>query len=101
MLNGMISCKRGINSTRTIQSSAATLKAELLDRIPVYKVLQEAMPEDISRAISKEKKDSPALGIALKKHVDQVYPSGGKLVAQEDTHKKTNLWRVEFAGGWI
>ena len=81
--------------------SAATLKAELLDRNPVYKVLQEAIPEDISRAISKEKKDSPALGIALKKHVDQVYPSGGKLVAQEDTHKKTNLWKVEFAGDGV
>jgi len=77
---------------------AATLKEELLDRNPVYKVLQEAMPEDISRAISREKKDSPALGIALKKHVDQVYPSGAKLVAQEDAHKKTNLWKVEFAG---
>lgn len=81
--------------------SAATLKAELLDRNPVFKILQDAMPEDITRAISKEKKDSPALGIALKKHVDQVYPSGIKLAATEDSHKKVNLWKVEFAGDGV
>lgn len=59
-----------------------------------YKDLQAAMPDDVSRAISKGNRSTGALGSVLSKHADQVYPSGLKLTKDQDRHAKKNEWRV-------
>lgn len=51
------------------------------------------MPPEIVTAI--ERKGAVALGLALKKRVDQVFPSGRMLVRIWDAHTKRTTWLVK------
>lgn len=73
--------------------TAGLLRSELTSNEEIYATFQEAIPEDVAEAISKGK-DSLRLSHVLRKHLDQVYPSGRKLCQVRDEHRKQNLWQV-------
>ncbi|NPV61327.1 MAG: hypothetical protein HPY61_01630 [Methanotrichaceae archaeon] len=78
--------------------SAGTLRDDLISTNPISRTLQDAMPDDVSEAVRKDRRASLSLGVTLGKHIDQIYPSGRKLCREKDSHSKANLWKVEFAG---
>jgi len=73
---------------------AGLLRDELTAIDQTFRCLQDAMPEDVSEAVSRDRKRSPALARVLVKHLDQVYPSGRKLCRVVDRHTKMSLWKV-------
>ena len=77
--------------------TAAQLKKRLTDSGPGANPenfgLQAEMPPEIVTAI--ERKGAVALGLALKKRVDQVFPSGRMLVSIWDAHTKRTTWLVK------
>lgn len=76
---------------------AGQLKDDLTSFLHIYDTFKEAMPDDIATAIDKSRNGSLSLSHVLKKHLNQVYPSGRKLTQVKDTHTKNNLWKVESA----
>ena len=56
------------------------------------------MPEDVLEAVNRGK-DSMRLAMTLRKHLDQVYPSGRKLSQAWDGHNKQKLWLVDTPAG--
>lgn len=77
--------------------TAAQLKKRLIDSSnPEFNPnigLQAEMPSEIVAAV--EKKGAVALGLALKKRVDQMFPSGRMLTAEKDSHTKGTKWIVK------
>lgn len=74
--------------------SSGMLRDELISTDQIYKTLQDAMPDDVAEAVGKDRKRSLSLGHVLRKHLDQIYPSGRKLCQEKDSHSKTSLWKV-------
>jgi hypothetical protein len=74
--------------------TTGTLRDELTSGEEIYKTFQEAMPEDIAKAIEKGKKNSLSLANVLNAHRDQIYPSGRKLCGEKDSHRKQMVWKV-------
>ena len=52
------------------------------------------MPEEIITATDKTKRGAVALGQVLHRRAEQVFPSGRKIVATQDTHTKATWWSV-------
>ncbi|OPY57593.1 MAG: hypothetical protein A4E49_00020 [Methanosaeta sp. PtaU1.Bin112] len=79
--------------------TAAQLKRRLTDSknpdINDNLGLQAEMPPEIIAAV--EKKGAVALGLALKRRVDQVFPSGRMLTHEKDSHTKGIKWLVKTA----
>jgi len=77
--------------------TAAQLKRRLTDsRNPDINDnlgLQAEMPPEIIAAV--EKKGAVALGLALKKRIDQMFPSGRMLTHEKDSHTKGIKWLVK------
>jgi len=77
--------------------TAAQLKKRLTDSGPGSNPenfpFQAEMPAEIIAVI--EKKGAVALGLALKKRVDQMFPSGRMLIKELDSHKKQIKWLVK------
>jgi hypothetical protein len=73
---------------------AGVLRDELASLDPIYATFIESMPEDVAEALSKSYAGSLKLGLVLRKHLNQVYPSGRKLAQEMDTHGKVALWKV-------
>ncbi|HUM81538.1 MAG TPA: hypothetical protein PLQ38_07130, partial [Methanothrix sp.] len=82
---------------RNTAITAAQLKNRLTDSGPGANPenfpFQAEMPPEIVTAI--ERKGAVALGLALKKRVDQVFPSGRMLVSIWDAHTKRTTWLVK------
>ena len=74
--------------------SAGELRNNLISTAQVYRTFQESMPDDVANAVSKERRASLSLGVVLRKHLNQVYPSGRKLTQEKDTHTKSGMWKV-------
>ncbi len=74
--------------------SAGMLRDELISTDQIYRTLKDAMPDDVAEAVGKDRKRSLSLGHVLRKHLDQIYPSGRKLCQEKDSHNKTSLWKV-------
>jgi hypothetical protein len=79
--------------------SAGMLRDELTSFAPIYATFRDSMPDDVAEAVSKTNRGSLKLGVELRKHLNQVYPSGRKLTQFEDKHNKAKLWQV--AGSWV
>jgi hypothetical protein len=77
--------------------TAAQLKKRLTDSGPGANPenfpFQAEMPAEIIAVI--DKKGAVALGLALKKRVDQMFPSGRMLIKEKDSHKKQIKWLVK------
>jgi len=77
--------------------TAAQLKKRLTDSGPGANPdnfpLQAEMPAEIIAAV--EKKGAVALGLSLKKRVDQMFPSGRMLTHEKDSHTKGIKWLVK------
>ncbi|WP_286857417.1 hypothetical protein [Methanosaeta sp. UBA356] len=77
--------------------TAAQLKKRLTDSGPGANPenfpFQAEMPAEIIAVI--DKKGAVALGLALKKRVDQMFPSGRMLTAEKDSHTKGIKWLVK------
>jgi len=82
------------NLHRDDKITAAMLKRELTDYQLVYRSLQNEMPEEIIIATDKTKRGAVALGQVLHRRAEQVFPSGRKIVATQDTHTKATWWSV-------
>jgi hypothetical protein len=74
--------------------TSGMLKIELTDIQPIYKPIQSEMPEEIIKATDKGTRGAVGLGKALSRHVDQVFPSGRKLIVEVDSHTKGKKWSV-------
>jgi hypothetical protein len=74
--------------------TAGQLRDELLSDYPIYHTFQDSMPDDVAKAVGKDYRASLSLGVVLRKHLDQVYPSGRKLTQVKDAHTKAGLWKV-------
>lgn len=77
--------------------TAAQLKKRLTDSGPGANPenfpFQAEMPAEIIAVI--DKKGAVALGLALKKRVDQMFPSGRMLTHEKDSHTKGIKWLVK------
>lgn len=82
--------------------TAAQLKRRLTDsRNPDINDnlgLQAEMPPEIIAAV--EKKGAVALGLALKKRIDQMFPSGRMLTHEKDSHTKGIKWLVKTVAAY-
>jgi len=78
--------------------TAAQLKIELTDVQSIYKPFQNEMPEGIIKATDKGTRGASMLGQALHLRVDQVFPSGRKLIGTQDKHTKAMKWSVIVVG---
>jgi hypothetical protein len=74
--------------------SAGALRDELISTDQIYRTLRDSMPDDVAEAVGKDRKRSLSLGHVLRRHLDQIYPSGRKLCQEKDSHNKTSLWKV-------
>jgi len=74
--------------------TAAQLKMELNDFHDDFRPFQNEMPEEIIKATDKTTRGAVALGHALRRHADQVFPSGRKLTFTQDSHTKSMKWSV-------
>lgn len=74
--------------------SAGQLRDELVSIDQIHRTLQDAMPDDVAEAVGKDRRRSLSLGHVLRRHLDQIYPSGRRLCQEKDTHAKTSLWKV-------
>lgn len=74
--------------------TAAQLKTELTDFQVIYRPFQDEMPEEIIAATDKSKRGAVALGQTLRRHIDQVFPSGRKLAGTQDKHSKGMKWSI-------
>jgi hypothetical protein len=74
--------------------NAGTLRDELISHESIYRTFQDSMPDDIATAVGKDRRASLSIGVVLRKHLDQIYPSGRKLTQEKDTHTKAGLWKV-------
>ncbi len=59
-----------------------------------YGDLYNAMPEDIAKAVNRERRATLSLGVELRKKLNVVTSSGLKLTQVKDAHSKVNLWKV-------
>jgi hypothetical protein len=59
--------------------SAGALRDELISTDQIYRTLRDSMPDDVAEAVGKDRKRSLSLGHVLRRHLDQIYPSGRKL----------------------
>jgi hypothetical protein len=73
---------------------AGVLRDELTSIDPIYATFRDSMPEDVADAVSKSNAGSLKLSHVLRKHLNQVYPSGRKLAQEMDKHSKVVLWKV-------
>ena len=80
---------------KDVAVATAVVKSELVSMSPQYKDFQDQMPEDIAKAIGKDSRGTQRLGVVLRSRVDQVFPSGRKLVSVYDKHTKAHRWMVE------
>lgn len=74
--------------------TAAQLKIELTDLQSIYKQFQNEMPDDVIKATDKGSRGASVLGQTLRRHADQVFPSGRKLTVVQDSHTKAMKWSV-------
>ena len=79
--------------------SSGQLIDELLSFEPIYRPFQEAMPDDVATAVSRDRRASHSLGHALRKHLNQVYPSGRMLTGEIDAHSNSMKWMVCWVAG--
>ncbi len=73
---------------------AGMLRDELTSYDTIYATLRDSMPDDVADAVSKSNAGSLKLSHVLRKHLNQVYPSGRKLTQEMDKHSKVVLWKV-------
>ncbi len=73
---------------------AAVLRDELTSGDSIYRTFRDAMPDDVASALSRTNVGSLKLSHVLRKHLNQVYPSGKKLTQEQDKHSKMVLWKV-------
>jgi hypothetical protein len=73
---------------------AAVLRDELTSGDSIYRTFRDAMPDDVASALSRTNVGSLKLSHVLRKHLNQVYPSGRKLTQEQDKHSKMVLWKV-------
>jgi hypothetical protein len=73
---------------------AAVLRDELTSSDSIYRTFRDAMPDDVASALSRTNAGSLKLSHVLRKHLNQVYPSGRKLTQEQDKHSKMVLWKV-------
>jgi hypothetical protein len=73
---------------------AGVLRDDLTSLAPIYATFRDSMPDDVADAVSKANAGSLKLGHVLRKHLNQIYPSGRKLSQEVDKHSKVALWKV-------
>jgi len=82
----------------TIHANSPVSSGQLIDELlsfePIYRPFQEAMPDDVATAVSRDRRASHSLGHALRKHLNQVYPSGRMLTGEIDAHSNSMKWMV-------
>ena len=74
--------------------TARRLVEELTSIDSIYITFKESIPDDVAKAISKDRRASMSIGQVLKKRVGQVYPSGRKLISEKNNHSKILEWKV-------
>jgi hypothetical protein len=78
---------------------AAVLRDELTLGDSIYRTFRDAMPDDVASALSRTNAGSLKLSHVLRKHLNQVYPSGRTLTQEQDKHSKMVLWKVAGVAG--
>jgi hypothetical protein len=73
---------------------AGVVRDELTSLAPIYATFRDSMPDDVADAVNKTNAGSLKLSHILRKHLNQVYPSGRKLTQEMDKHSKVVLWKV-------
>ncbi len=73
---------------------AGVLRDELTSLAPIYVTFRDSMPDDVADAVCKSNAGSLKLSHVLRKHLNQVYPSGRRLTREMDKHSKVVLWKV-------
>ena len=79
--------------------TARQLVDELTSIEQIYITFKESMPDDIAKAVTKDRRASLSIGQVLRKHLGQVYPSGRKLLSEKDPHTKILCWKVAGIAG--